>query len=162
MQKTCMSYLSCKEERKLIFKKREHAILECKKCGHRFTEIEDHGDHLSSVYSDEYFFEGKDGYPNYLEQRDLLFEQGKRYAQLILRYTKQGKVLDVGCAAGFILKGFEQGGWICSGVEPNDSMAAYGREKLNLDIKTGSIEVFTTTEKFDLVNLIQVIGHVHD
>jgi SAM-dependent methyltransferase len=41
-------------------------------------------------------------------------------------------------------------------------MAAYGREKLHLNIKTGSIEAFATTEKFDLVNLIQVIGHVYD
>ena len=162
MQKTCISYISCKEEKKLLFEKKGYPILECKQCGHRFIEIADHEDHLSDVYSDEYFFEGKDGYPNYLEQRDLLYEQGKRYAQLISRYAKPGKILDVGCAAGFILKGFEQAGWVCYGIEPNETMAAYGREKLHLNIKTGSIDTFATTEKFDLVNLIQVIGHVYD
>jgi len=33
------------------------------------------------------------------------------------------KVLDIGCAAGFILKGFEDSGWICRGIEPNETMA---------------------------------------
>ena len=154
--------MNCGEERKLIFAKNDYPILECKTCGHRFIKIADHEAHLSDVYSDEYFFEGKDGYPNYLEQKDVLYEQGQRYAHLIARYTKPGKVLDVGCAAGFILKGFERAGWICYGIEPNETMAAYGREKLNLNIKTGSIESLVTNVEFDLVNLIQVIGHVHD
>jgi SAM-dependent methyltransferase len=162
MQKTCISYISCEEGKKLLFEKKGYPILECKQCGHRFIEIPDHEDHLSTVYSDEYFFEGKDGYPNYLNKKDLLCEQGLRYARLIAKYTKPGKVLDVGCAAGFILKGFEQSGWDCHGVEPNETMAAYGREKLNLDIKTGSIEAFETSKEFDLINLIQVIGHVYD
>jgi hypothetical protein len=106
MQKTCISYISCKEEKKLLFEKKGYPIQECKQCGHRFIEIADHEDHLSDVYFDEYFFEGKDGYPNYLEQRDLLYEQGKRYAQLISRYAKPGKVLDVGCGSRIYFKGF--------------------------------------------------------
>ena len=41
-------------------------------------------------------------------------------------------------------------------------MASHGRNKFKLDIKTGSIETFETSERFDLINLIQVIGHVYD
>ena len=162
MKRTCVSYLNCKEERRLLFNKGGYPILECKKCGYRFIEISNREDHLAKVYSDDYFFGGKDGYPNYLEQKDLLIEQGNRYVQLISRYTKPGKVLDIGSAAGFILKCFEESGWVCQGVEPNKTMAAYGREKLNLDIKNNSIETYQADEKFDLVNLIQVIGHVYD
>ena len=69
-----------------------------------------------------------------------------RYAKLISKYTKPGKVLDIGSAAGFILKGFRDSGWICQGVEPNETMAAYGRRYLNL----GSIETLETNEQFDL------------
>jgi len=162
MEKTCASYLSCKEEKKVLFEKKGFPILQCKQCGHQFIEITDHADHLSTVYSDDYFFEGKDGYPNYLNKKNILYKQGLRYAKLIAKYIKPGKVLDIGSAAGFILKGFEDSGWICHGVEPNETMAAYGREKLNLDIKTGSIETLETHERFDLINMIQVIGHVYD
>jgi SAM-dependent methyltransferase len=162
VKKTCSSYLSCKEEKKILFEKKGYPILECKQCGHQFIEIPDHEQHISTVYSDDYFFEGKDGYPNYLDKEHLLYKHGLRYAKLISRYTKPGKVLDIGSAAGFILKGFRDSGWICQGVEPNDTMAAYGRKYLNLDIKTGSIETHETNKRFDLINMIQVIGHVYD
>ena len=162
MQKICSSYIDCKEEKKLLFEKKGYQILECQQCGHRFTPIPDHEEHVSTVYSDEYFFEGKDGYPNYLDKKNLLYAQGLRYARLISKYTKPGRMLDVGCAAGFILKGFEESGWDCHGVEPNETMASYGREQLHLDIKTGSIETLETAERFDLINMIQVIGHVYD
>ena len=162
MQKTCESYLCCKEEKKILFAKKGYPIVTCTQCGHRFIEIPDHEHHLSTVYSDDYFFEGKDGYPNYLNKRNILYKQGLRYAKLIGKYTKPGKVLDIGCAAGFILKGFRDSGWMCHGIEPNETMAAFGRNNLNLDIKTGSIETLETVERFDLINMIQVIGHVYD
>jgi SAM-dependent methyltransferase len=162
MQKTCISYISCQEQKKLLFEKKGYGILECRQCGHRFIEIPDHEHHLSTVYSDDYFFEGKDGYPNYLNKRNILYKQGLQYAKLISKYTKPGKVLDIGCAAGFILKGFRDSGWMCHGIEPNETMAAFGRNNLNLDIKTGSIETLETDERFDLINMIQVIGHVYD
>lgn len=162
MDRTCKSFLNCTEERKLLFTKKGYPIKECKQCGHRFTEIKDIGNHLEQTYSDEYFFEGKEGYPNYLEEKDILYKAGLRYAKLMAGYMKPGEVLDVGCAAGFILKGFEDSGWHCHGVEPNDTMAAYGRKELNLDIRTGGMETFESDQKFDLINLIQVIGSLYD
>jgi SAM-dependent methyltransferase len=41
-------------------------------------------------------------------------------------------------------------------------MAAYGRDELNLKIQTGSLETFESKEKFDLINLIQVVGSLYD
>src|SRR5689334_5810230 len=96
MKKVCASYLTCKEEKRLLFEKKGYPILECKQCGHQFIEIPDHQEHVSTVYSDDYFFEGKDGYPNYLNKRDILYKHGLRYAKLIGKYTKPGKVLDIG------------------------------------------------------------------
>jgi len=88
MEKSCVSYITCKEQRKLLFNKKGYPILECKKCGHRFIEIPDQKNHLSNVYSDDYFFAGKDGYPNYLNGKDLLYDRGIRYARLIAKYIQ--------------------------------------------------------------------------
>ncbi|MCC7400721.1 MAG: class I SAM-dependent methyltransferase [Chitinophagaceae bacterium] len=118
--------------------------------------------HLASVYSDDYFFKGQSGYPNYLEEKDILIRAGKKYAKIVDRYTKPGKVLDVGSAAGFILKGFEEAGWEGQGVEPNDTMASYGRNNLNLKITTGGFEDFDSPYTFDLILLIEVIGSFYD
>ncbi len=162
MKRTCRSFISCSEEKVLLLTKKGYPIKECKKCGHRFTQLQQVENHLEEVYSDAYFFAGKDGYPDYLREKDLLYKSGLNYAKILSKYTNPGKVLDVGCAAGFILKGLEKSGWSCYGVEPNDTMASYGRTELNLDIRTGGLETYESNQKFDLVNLIQVIGSLYD
>lgn len=162
MQKDCSSILQCSAEKVLLFSKNGYSIKECKKCGHRFTQSQNVNNHLESVYSDSYFYEGKAGYPNYLNEKELLQKAGRKYAAIISKYTEVGKVIDIGCAAGFILKGFEDKGWQCSGIEPNESMASYGRNQLKLNIITGGIESFQPVEKYDLVTLIEVIGAFYD
>jgi SAM-dependent methyltransferase len=68
-------------------------------------------------------------------------------------------MLDVGAAAGFVLQGFCDEGWSGQGLEPNDAVASHGRQQLDLTIQTGSLEEFESSQQFDLVSLIQVIGH---
>lgn len=160
--KYCDFYSSCKEERKLLFKKHGFEIKECKKCGYRYTDIDASQNQVTDVYSDDYFFKGQSGYPNYLEEKDILLEAGKKYAKIVEKYAPVGKVLDVGSAAGFILKGFESMGWDCQGVEPNDTMASYGRNNLKLNITTGSLEEFDSASKYDLISIIEVIGSFYD
>lgn len=162
MKKVCTSFLECSEEKIPLFIKKGYSIKECKTCGHRFTDISNIKNHLAETYSDDYFFEGKDGYPNYLEEKDMLYRSGLKFTKVVSKYTKPGKVLDVGCAAGFILKAFEKAGWECYGVEPNETMAAYGRNELKLNIRTGGMETFNSDQKFDLINLIEVIGSLYD
>ncbi len=162
MKRNCISINNCIEEKVLLFEKHGYPIYECSKCELRFSKINDATDHLASVYSDDYFFAGGAGYPNYLEEKKELYNSGIRYAKIISKYTSPGKVLDVGCAAGFYLKGFEKSGWKCVGLEPNETIASYGKKELNLNIITGDLESFQTEEQFDLVNLIEVIGSFHD
>jgi SAM-dependent methyltransferase len=158
----CNTNAQCNEEKHLLFTKNGYSIYECGRCRRRFSIIPSVETHLSDVYSDEYFFGGGHGYPNYLEGTDILINKGIYYAEVVKRYTKPLNILDIGCAAGFILKGFEQSGWNCHGIEPNETMARYGRNELDLDIYTGSMETFTTDSRFDLISLIQVIGHFYD
>ncbi|MGN6340298.1 MAG: class I SAM-dependent methyltransferase [Ginsengibacter sp.] len=149
-----------KEE--VLFKKNGYSIIACKNCAYRFTKVDDGKTHINKVYSDGYFFEGKTGYPNYLKGKDLLYKYGRSYAAIVSKFLKPGKILDAGCAAGFILKGFIESGWKGTGIEPNNTMASYGREELNLNIQTGSLETFESGERFDLITMIQVIGHFYE
>lgn len=163
LKKTCGSVLNCSEEKALYLVKNGYEIRQCKKCGHRFIQLETMENRLQEVFSDAYFFDPKEGcYPDYFLGKDIMLRSGAEYAKIVSKYIKPGKLLDVGCAAGFILKGFENAGWSGKGLEPNDTMASYGRKELNLDIITGGFEEFVTTEKFDLVNWIQVMCTFHD
>lgn len=152
----------CCTDKRLLFIKDGYPVIDCITCDRRFSEITESKSHLETVYSDKYFFDGKDGYPNYLVEREILINYGIYFANKMERNIKPGKILDVGCAAGFILKGFENSGWKGYGIEPNETMASFGRNELKLNIHTGSLEDFHTDIRFDLITLIQVIGHFYD
>ena len=145
-----------------IFQKDRYWILECKICHHRYVEITPSKENLYQVYNDDYFFGGSAGYPDYLGEAQILIAHGKRYGSILSKYTSPGTLLDVGCAAGFILKGLQLSGWRGVGLEPNSSMSEYGRTHLGLQIENGCLEQFATNQRFNLVSMIQVIAHFFD
>jgi SAM-dependent methyltransferase len=135
-------------------------IYECSACGHQFAVPTDAGAHVGGVYGDDYFFGGGAGYDDYLAEQELLVERGAQYADLLAKYTRPGRVLDVGSAAGFLLKGMINRGWQGTGIEPNQKVATYAREVVQVDSRCGSFEEFSDEQPFDAVTMIQVISHL--
>lgn len=152
----------CGHEAKQGFNKHGHWIYICNGCGHYFADIPQSSDHAEQVYDDGYFFEGGDGYEDYLSEADLLIAHGERYGDLLKKYRQAGTVLDVGAAAGFILKGLTHRGWTGKGIEPNPTVSAYARDQLGLDVQTGTLEQFSPDRKVDVVTMVQVIAHFYD
>jgi SAM-dependent methyltransferase len=124
----------------LRFLKDGYRILHCIDCTHVFTDFTPTLTEVNQIYSDDYFFKGGAGYEDYTLEKDMLIKRGEYYATKISRLITPGKVLDVGAAAGFILKGFINKGWQGIGIEPNNSMAEYGKKELGINIKRGTIE----------------------
>jgi SAM-dependent methyltransferase len=134
----------------------------CIACGHRHADLEVTDDHVRRVYSDEYFSGGGAGYANYLAEAPLLRRHGRRYARRLARFTTPGRVLDVGAAAGFVLEGLLDAGWTGTGIEPNEAMATRAANRLRVPIHRGTLIDFPGDETFDLLLMIQIIGHFTD
>jgi SAM-dependent methyltransferase len=152
----------CQNPSDRIFQKNEFWIRECRKCHHRYAEISPSADHPYQIYQDDYFKGGAAGYSDYLSEAKILISHGRQYSRILKNFTNPGMLLDVGSAAGFILRGFQEEGWQGIGLEPNSSMSDYGRTHLGLQIESGSLELFSSAQRFDLVSMIQVIAHFYD
>lgn len=152
----------CRSASKFAFEAKGFPIHDCLKCGHRFAAVSPAETHVTEVYDDSYFTNGGAGYTDYLAEGEMLAERGYDYGKTLSKYAAPSRILDVGAAAGFILKGFYKAGWNGMGIEPNERMARYGRETLNLEILPGDLENFAATEKFAAISMIQVVAHLHD
>ena len=145
-----------------MFQKDGFWIRECPVCHFQYVEVIPSQEHITQVYGDRYFTGGGAGYTNYLGEARIITAHGRRYGKLLNKFMKPGKVLDVGTAAGFILKGLNEQGWDGLGLEPNESMAEYGRTQVGVNIEVGTLEQFGSEERFDLVTMIQVLPHFYD
>jgi SAM-dependent methyltransferase len=152
----------CKGRTRRLFRKDGYWINRCHLCRHDCAEISHSEDHVLKVYGDHYFYGGGAGYPGYMKEAPLLRARGQHYADLLRHYLKPGALLDVGAAAGFILQGFLDCGWEGKGIEPNDRMAEYARSHLKIEVETGTLEDTSHETSYDLISMIQVVGHFLD
>ncbi len=144
------------------FHKNGFDIIRCNECAHEFTDFAPTANEVAQIYSDDYFFKGGNGYADYTLEKTMLIKRGEYYANKMKPFMAHGKLLDVGAAAGFILKGFENAGWNGIGIEPNNGMVEYAKTEVGVEVKKGTIETVELETKFDLVVMIQVIAHLYD
>jgi SAM-dependent methyltransferase len=81
----------------------------------------------------------------------------------IERHARRGRLLDLGCWAGFLLDEARRRGWETIGIEPSEFASAYARQRLGLDVRSG--ELFATElhpGSFDAVVLGDVVEHLRD
>lgn len=154
----------CHERLEVSFKAHGYPICRCAACGHLTAAIEiDRAAHVESTYSDQYFSGGGAGYTDYLAEGELLRERGRGYAKLLQPHIpRPGWMLDVGAAAGFLLKGYQDEGWQGFGVEPNAQMAEVARSSNGVQVACSAFEDYQAPRSFDLVSMIQVIAHFLD
>jgi SAM-dependent methyltransferase len=141
---------------------RDIPIRRCASCRHGFAEYGVDERHFATVYGDDYFSAGGPGYQDYLSEAELLQRQGRRYGTLIGRYAPRGKVLDIGCAAGFMAAGMRDTGLAVNGLEPNQRMASYASNLLGIPTRHGALEDLDAVEAYDAVSMIQVVAHFVD
>jgi SAM-dependent methyltransferase len=157
-----MKCVICHGPLRRLFQHQGCWILGCEACHHRTAEVAPCANHVGRIYDDKYFHGGGAGYSDYLSEAEILRTQGQKYGSLLARHMTPGTLLDVGAAAGFVLKGFLDQGWSGEGIEPNPAMAEYARTHLGLRVVTGTLEGFESEREYDVVSMIQVIAHFVD
>lgn len=87
----------------------------------------------------------------------------RRCVELVDKYAARGKLLDVGCAAGFFVKAASDAGWDAMGVEPCRWLANYGINELGVKVLPLTLsEAKFPDHSFDVVTIWDVLEHVPD
>jgi len=137
-------------------------ILRCSGCGLTFapqSETEDSPDLYDEAFTQAskhptYIFDGE----NYTARAT---EVWSKHLAKLGPYRETGRILDIGCSLGFLLRQAQELDWEPYGIEVSPYAVQYAREKLGLNVQQGILEQDTYPAGFfDAVICSHVMEHV--
>lgn len=139
-------------------------VTECRTCGMRFLRVQPVGETLAKMYSAEYFeVDFRCGRSDARSVDEAAFRaENAGLLDRFERYRGAGRLLEVGCASGWLLKHAGERGWNVTGVELSPEMVAHARG-LGVNVHEGTLDTVALPEgAFDLVYMGDVLEHVPD
>jgi len=130
-------------------------IVQCLNCGLAYANPRMKADYIWQGYSDAVD-------TKYVTQAEERMRTFKRTIRIIEQYQPQkGKLLDIGCAAGFFLKVAKDAGWNVQGVEPNKGLATFGAARYDV-LSKNFLSSELEASAYDVVTFWDVLEHVPD
>lgn len=142
-------------------------LVQCAGCGLVFVGAQPDEKELYALYGETYFHNdqsGEVGYTNYAADEANIRQTAHRRLKFVERFTgKPGRMLDVGCALGFIMDVARQRGWQVEGLDVSTFAVDYVRQRFGHTVYNGTLtEVALPAGAYDLVTMYDVIEHVPD
>lgn len=156
-------YVDCnlcgQDNTELLFSKNEFQIVRCCNCSLVYVNPRPDEKKIRELYEEHYF---KGAEEEVLLESNLQQYRFKEQLKRLERYKKNGKVLDIGCGAGYFLEVAKSNGWEPWGIEPSKFAAEEAKKKME-NIFNGSIDEAEYSDNFfDLITMWQVLEHLND
>lgn len=144
-------------------------IVKCKNCSLIYVNPRLKPKSLHKIYDRKYYknsaFKGDKsalyGYDEYLKEKDLIVATFKKRLEQIEKFSKPGKLLDIGCAFGFFLELAKKHKWLAQGIEISQAGYNYAKNNLKLNVTNKPLEEANfKSSSFDVVTIFDVIEHI--
>jgi 2-polyprenyl-3-methyl-5-hydroxy-6-metoxy-1,4-benzoquinol methylase len=162
-----MPLLREEHEGKVLHQNDGVRVVECANCGFAHLDPKPAAAHLESFYEGSFYDEAN---PDYLAktERELWYWDRVVFAakEKNLRgfLAGPGRILDIGCCGGFLLRYFAERGWEVLGLEPGRSAYEWAVGKSRIPVKQVFFESVAEAELgvFDAVHMAFVMEHVRE
>lgn len=146
--------------RAALFAKDGWPVARCAACSLVYVDAQLDRAAVAEIYGRDYF-EG-DAFTDYLGERDERMASARQRAGLLAGIVPGGRLLDIGCAAGFFLEAASEH-YEVTGVEVSEYASQYAREEFGHRVFTGELADAELLEgEFDVVTMWDVIEHLRD
>ena len=157
-------------ERTLKFEDAPYKVFTCSNCSFVYVSPRLTGQALLDVYNETYWKSDNPkerGYADYAKESALYLKTYRKRMKLVSKWLpKAGRILDVGCAAGYFLRVAQQHGHDVHGVELSEAIAKQAIDSLGPErVFNGFLDDAVAArnwqdQSFDLVTIWDVIEHV--
>lgn len=145
----------------------EIQIVRCTHCG--FLYRPSLPPDLLHFYNEDYYRNKEEheaqwaGTGDYVADRERLLRSFDEHIADLEKIRPPGRLLDVGCATGFLLEAARRRGWEVVGLDISPYAVEYARKEFDLEVHLGSIEEADFPENsFDAITTFEYIEHVPD
>lgn len=142
----------------------EFNVVRCEHCGFLFLNPRPDKSEIAPYYKSESYFSHSDGRKGLIAKMYQIvrhFNIRNKY-NLIYKYKKYGKILDIGCGTGDVLAYFSTKSWNVEGIEPDADARAVAEKKNHLIIHNESEINNLPDASFDVITMWHVMEHVHN
>lgn len=163
-----MKYINCNlcnsNEYKLFKEIDGYRLVKCSNCGLVYLNPRPSQQEINEEYSAEYHIERLLGQEPKTE-KEIEQEINKnigRAEEIVKRFANKGKLLDIGCGAAFFIACLKRYGWDVTGIDISEWASKCAREKLGLNVFTGSVGEIQLKERFDVITMYHNLEHLPD
>lgn len=144
-----------------MFVKENYSLVQCTSCGLFYVSNAPTEKEIQRMYSFNSNYHT--GLNDDTKRFQKYFRTAGRHLMIIERHKREGRLLDVGCSAGFFLKMAKDHGWETHGLEISPDTAQLARRRYGLDVSVGCLtENAFQEDYFDVVTLWDVLEHLRD
>jgi len=147
-----------------LFERADLAVVSCPACGLEWQRPFPSAERLRGLYAGDYFQRwGARGPEALARVRAIKQASCAELLRRIARLRPDGKLLDLGCAMGFLLEAAEQAGYQGWGLDLNPEAVAFAKRRFGNRVALGELGAAAFPGvSFDVITLIDVIEHVPD
>jgi 2-polyprenyl-3-methyl-5-hydroxy-6-metoxy-1,4-benzoquinol methylase len=142
-------------------------VRSCAGCGLGYVTPRIRGERIQEIYDLGYFTSesaGGFGYTSYAADAPGYLRTFKKKVAIMRRFVPSGRVLEIGCAAGFFLAAARDAGYEAHGIEVAGSILAHARDVLKLgNLFHGTLAEYRGVPRsFDAIAMWDVVEHLAD
>ncbi|HBE03146.1 MAG TPA: hypothetical protein DC049_11830, partial [Spirochaetia bacterium] len=131
--------------------------MRCRECGLVMQDPYPRSEAVAGIYREDYYKYELVNEENFFNLMIL----GLKDIGFSSLFAQPGKILDIGCATGRLLRYFQEQGWEASGIELCKPSAEHARTRYGLAVECADIDIYTPKPAhFNFIHSSHVIEHV--
>jgi len=137
-------------------------LVKCRNCGLVYLNPRPSQQEIKEKYSAEYHIKRllRKEPETAKEIEEEINKNIGRAEEIVSQFGNKGKLLDIGCGAGFFIACLRRYGWDVSGIDISEWATEFARKKLELNVFAGTVEDIQYNEKFDIITMYHILEHL--